>query len=97
MKVRNGYPTNHAVPGSKEESSVAHVNLKSLCVPGGGRQLYLLLSIPPSTETCWHFQSSLEAECGVESHGFFKKASGAIKKKNDVYMLILSSSGPVEF
>lgn len=69
VKFRNDYTRNDAVSGSKEKGSVAQVNLKSLGMHVGGRQLYLLLSIPPSMETCWHFQSSLEAQCGVESHG----------------------------
>lgn len=69
VKVRNCYTRNDAVSGSKEEGNVAQVNLRSLGVHIGGRQLYLLLSIPPSMDTCWHFQSSLEAQCGVESHG----------------------------
>lgn len=53
----------------EQEDAVAQVNLESLGVHVWGKKQCLLLSIPPSMETCWHFQSSLEAECRVETHG----------------------------
>jgi len=60
VKIRNGYTRNDAGLGSKEEGRVAQVNLRSLSVHVGERQLHLLLSVAPSMETYWHFQSSLE-------------------------------------
>lgn len=69
VMVRDGYTRNDTMLGSKEEGSVAQMNPKSLGVYVEGRQLYLLLTIPPSVETRRHFQSSLEPQCGVESHG----------------------------
>lgn len=53
----------------EQEDAMAQVNLKSLGVHVWGKKQCLLLSIPLSMEACWHFQSSLEAECRVESHG----------------------------
>lgn len=54
----------------EQEDAVVQVNLESLCVHVWGKKQYLLLSILPSMEeTYWHFQSSLEAKCKVESHG----------------------------